>query len=936
MVLSGTLSHRKPVTYGKRSRTHMPLRSPRADDEFGANQMQIHWGDTKPKKIRRAGAQLSSKRSIINVSDSGARTTTEAWTPSISKSSPREQQSALIRPKTVQITSLISSNSEMDTLYDVPSSNEERGRKFGSHGPTVGKRRKTNSVEESEEAIYVYDDQTLQQHIAIEVYNNSKQTLPSNAQVNRDRNPRWSQDIAHEEHGIQDVWAPKKSQSRPISRATPKPSRVAPKDVAPRAKIPSTFVASKILESKSPTTSGDEITKTDSSEAMIMSHKPQRLDESHSVSFKSPRSPPEKTKKIGRRRSRDMNDHSSSLTNSITQPQTPPQTPPRSLKSVSGTATPRQPDLWGMLLKEDSRTLSPDSLDLPNLKIISPKRQQNPAYRSSKQMSKNAARPLLSVQTSRRRLVDNLQRVDEDDFNTPNGLDETTTSDDNYDSSDGQFQAPTKDSTFLREGSQTTNAQSTRLQACKPAFPAVVQPLSQAGSLKVTYARQRSYLTDEDLGEVAMFNMPITRETTTGGHQGYRRIRATAAQLKPAKVQNDEMDEIESSQGGIIRSIHELREAGGTVRLISEMETTLDEINEQNIVSVPLKRTTLLDLAIKLQDTSFCHLFVGQGLESRLLASVGVSNDIIIKTLYTVVIWHLLLDQTSIQTLPRISAESVINHLVGLLDNDCDLAQSLRDRELNMSKLAQLDFKKFFDSLINSPNWRAGSPPILTLRALSLHCLECLVRQTRETGSDAEILTPQAVKKIVKLLRPTEPSKSMHLPAKAMTVDLQLAVSVLESFTLVESASASDRLWTGDTLDTVVDLLPLLVSTMDQAYATLRTLLLRLYLNITNNNAQLCKACSRPNLISAVLDIVTSHFQYLSDNAMYTEQPSILDNLILSLGFLVNLAEWCDDLGHMVLQLRSRDATFLDNLLAIFMANLENTGEVGLLSPTTT
>ena len=857
---------------------------------------------------------MRSNRTVASAVHHGAKQLADPDAPHVLKSTSIERQNAIIRPENVQVSSPISPNSGPDTLYDVSSSSEERGGDFGSHGPMVGKRRKLKSAKGFEEAIYVYDDASLQRHIAAEVYVDSKD--------NEHVTGEWRPPSSQKEHGKYVFWAPGKGQARTTTQITSKPTKASLDEGASTAKTLTTPVAPNLQHSKGAKTNKQRISKNGVTKLMKVSRKPRGLGESSQTSFKRLKSTTEQTVQIARPRSKGSRENSSSSADAINQPQTPPHTLPKSFKSTSGTTTPRQRKLWGMLLKDEGRTSSPSILDLPNLKIVDPKVEKDLGYRPDKDTSKDATQPVPSMQRSRRRLMDNLQRVDAEEFISSDSSDEKSISDNDNGSNDGQFQAPTEILTFASEALENANT-----QARKPALPTVVQSLCQAGGLKVTYARQRSYLTEEGLGEAALFSIPITHETATNANHGRRRARAAVAEIEPMRNQHNEMDENECSQGSTMRSIHELRGAGGTVRLISEMETMLDDVDEQNTVSTTLRRSALLDLVVKLQDTSFCRLFVGQGLELRLLANIGASNDIIIDVLYAVAVLHLLVDPTSIQTLPRISAKNVISHLLRLLDNDQDLAQYLRDRKLNMSKLAQLDFKAFFGASLKSSNWRAGSPAKFTPRVLSLQCLEYLVRQTREAGSDADVLPPEAVKQVAMILRPTT-ARSTQVPAIALTADLQLAVSVLESCTLTKAALASDLVWTGETLDAVIDLLPLLVPSMDQAFGPLRTLLLRLYLNLTNNNAELCKAFTRPDLISAIFDIIISHFQHLSENTTNMQQPSILDNLILSLGSLINLAEWCDDLGHMVLHLRYGAATFLDSLLGIFVAKLEKAGEV--------
>lgn len=891
--------------------------------------MENNWEEAKTK-TRRAGTQLPSNRVITNASNNGLKTMAETYAPNILKHASRERQTILTRPKRLYVpqeSGPISPNSDIDALYNVPSSDEECRRKLDSRGPMVGKRRKIAPTIECEEITYVYDDETLQRHIAAEAHINSEQTLPYSGQVDGTPRSPSSQDLMRKSHRELLDPASGKRQALPTARIITKPTQVPIHGDASKAKTLTRAVVSGLQSQKGKKTNIRETAKNGSAKTKTVSHRPSRSSGDAQVSHKGRNVPAEKTSQATKPRSRDTIEDSSCSANVIPQSQTPPHTPPRSLRSTGRTTTPRQRELWDMLLKDDERISSPSNLDLPNLKIADRKAEKPRFYRADRERPNNAAQPMPPMRSSRGRLVDKLQLIDRDSLYSSDHSDEKATSDDDNDYRNCRSQASPENVVLPSDASHNANGQRTGLNGGESTFSKVAQPIIQGGGLKVTYARHRSYLTDDGLGDAAIFGMPITHRTASNSNDGRKRVRATVAELEPFMNSHDEMDDNECSQGGTMRSIHELREAGGTVRLISEMETMLDDIDEQNTVSVPLRRSALLDLVVKIQETSFCHLFVGQRLELRLLANIGLSNDIIINVLYAVAVWHLLVDPTSIHTLPHVKATHIINHLVRLLDNVQDLVQLLGDRKMNMSKLAQLDFRNYFGSLLKSGNWRAGNPPTLTPRVLCLQCLEYLVRQTREAGSEAEILPLQAMRGIVKILEPTAPSVKSLLTIP-LTTDLRLAVSILESCTLGNAHSASDLLWTGETLDIVADLLPLLIPMTDRASGTLQTLVLRLNLNLTNNSPGLCKAFSRPNLISAVFDTTISHFRYLSDDMANTEQSLVLDNLILSLGFLINLAEWCDDLGHMVLDLRCGDVTFLESLLEIFIAKLEKAGEV--------
>ena len=932
MSLSTTFSRRRPTTYGKRSRPHVPNLSLATDDEFGTISIQDRQDSAKELHVRTPGAQIPSSRVLTSAITPGVKKASEIHTLNVLEPSLGGRKIASGRLKHVQAPlrrGLISPNSDTDALYDVPSSDEEESqRNIGLHGPTVGKRRKIASAVKPGHIAYVYDDETLQRHVAAEDWMHSNHIQPKNGQTVSKRRPRLSQDRTKKSRGILadpalgDYQALSVTQS--VSQFTQRPAT----DDASEAKTLTSSSVSDLQPQNVRNASPGWAEVVVTARSRTMSYEPRRSSDNTHMGSGNRHDDVHIGVGITKLRSRELKEESPGSTTAISQPQTPPHTPPRSSKPMDGSTTPRQRELWGMLLKDSARILSPNIPDFPSPKIADPKADNHQGYLKHREGRKDSSQQMPSIRNPRKRLVDNLQRIDEIKLHSSDDVDEKTADDSDDAPNNGPLQASPRIDILENDASKIPNGECNDLQTREPASLISAQALPQGAAPKVTYARQRSYLTEDDLGDAAMFGEQIAHPTATEAVKGRRRVRTTVAEFELIKHSHDEMDDLESSQGGTMRSIHELREAGGTVRLLSEMETMLDDIDEENTVSVTLKRATLSGLVAKLREASSCRLFIGQGLELRLLANFGLSNDVIVNALYAVAIWHLLAEPSSIQILPRVRAANVVNHLVGLLDDDQDLTLLLRDRRLNMSKVAQQDLKNLFSSLLASTNWRAGSPPALTPRVLCLQCLEYLIRQVREAGSDAQVLPPEAIRHIVKLLKPKNPI-SASPPSLSLTTDLRLAVSILESSTLNSASLGSELLWTDDTLDIVVDLLPLLVPMTIPASGALQTLVLRFYLNLTNNSPEHCKAFSRPNLISALFEIVISHFRYLLDNTTEVEPSLILDNLILSLGSLLNLAEWCEDLGHMVLDLRYRGITYLHKILEIFMAKLEEAGEVG-------
>ena len=790
------------------------------------------------------------------------------------------------------------------TLYEVPSSDDERV----EMDHLTRKRRKVETILEKTKAILVYDDDTLQRHITFETSGDSIQPLrcQENGTVTQDQ-----------------AYKPNSEKRTPIAAHKPLLGKGRllshPRDSLEPKSLPSSPASRRQTAIEQELATTWSLSRKSPAKVNLIS---QKSDDNLKGEYKRPKQHqdlqlPELTPPP--RLGSDNKDSSSPSTHEFQ-----PRTPVKTIKSDKGTTTPRQRELWNMLLKEDLRNESPSCLDLPGLKII-----DKPAFRlngSARHETSTQLQPLIADQ--RRRLVERLMSPDSNEIQAGTSSDDDRLSDNDNQLNNGQGHAAEAVCNPLKEAPSYDESQGTDVffEPQDGTFPSAVQlkPLRQNGGLKVTYARQRSYLTEDDLVDDVLFSStPIDHDVIAVNMPRRRGLNATGPKFSPFQGLAEEMDEADSSHGGKIRSIHELREAGGNARFVSEMEAILDDIDEKAAVPIAFRRSRLLDLVVKLQEPAFCRRFIDYGLEARLLAHLESNADLVMDALVAAALLHLVASPTSTQVLSQMSDPRTVIFLMGLMDKNEELTTSAKHRRINISKMAQMDLRRVCDSLLQSPIiWKTGSPRVITPRILSLQCLESLVRQVRETGSTAEVLPRSSLERIAELLEPA-PSHSTFSAA----IEIRVAVSILESCT-VSNLDLRKVQWKDHTLERVKRLLPRLNVWSEEDTGTLKTLTLRLYLNLTNNDHKLCEVFSTPEVISAISRIIVSHFQYLSQGTIKDREAPLLDNLILSLGSLINLTEWCDNARCLVMSLCDGDMNFLDVFMQLFLTKITRTAEV--------
>ena len=610
-----------------------------------------------------------------------------------------------------------------------------------------------------------------------------------------------------------------------------------------------------------------------------------------------------------------------------------PQTPSKRSRPGAQVTTPHQRGLWNMLLPGDNSNDSPGGLDVPELKLgLFERPQANSKGGDQRREDSCGIRERPNHVNERRRLVDTLQGqnpaaisvdVDPDDESTS----EEIISDD--ETALGCEQGSRPHSSLENHGSasgsdeQSIGAQSQDMTIeGNSQAPRVIPGIG----MKATYARQRSYLTEGGLSEAGIFDPPILVDSATE-----RRLRKGAKQDNPKRLQplgslGEHSEEPGDSQGPALRSIHELRKAGGNSRLVSEIEAITDDISDEAPISLSLRRNKLLELIARLQESSFKQIFVDQNYESRLISRVETYSDAVEKVLISAVFLQCLTGPITTRVSSQFNSPPVILFLVGLLDMDQDITTVSKARTSSMSRTAHSELRDFCKSFLDSNVWSVGKPRAITAQALALQCLECLVRHARVAGSVDNMLPHHSISRITRVLVDSPRIMPLH-PSEEPNAEFRLALSILESYTIASGAEFDNAVWSGSTLESILGLLPSLDSRFTEVAESLRSLTLRLYLNLTNNNPELCEAFSRPDVLRSIFDVVISHFINVSRHG--TAQALILDSLILSLGTLINLAEWCESVRQSTLDLCFQGSTYLDQFLQLFISNQQKTAEVG-------
>jgi Wings apart-like protein regulation of heterochromatin len=544
---------------------------------------------------------------------------------------------------------------------------------------------------------------------------------------------------------------------------------------------------------------------------------------------------------------------------------------PQMGESQPGTVTPRQTALWSKLLE-----ISDDASDVPMSKL----RLTSSAPRSIPPVSATVSH---SGTVKRRRLIDGLKGS----------------------------------ATILEEDSDSDIVSDSEPEGGKivldtPLNSQVSATMSQLHpTAKVTYGQQRSYLQEKE--DDALFDTLMDD------------IIAPAAD-KQSQGQFDlglESDEEDASQP---RNMHDLRAAGSKKRILAELEHLVDGIKGQGLGSASAQRFDILELTKKIMDSATLDVLLDHGLEQQLLVAFAESNDTIIHVLAAICLCLIIKQSSNITVLRTIHRSGFIDHLVELFGLTVDITRILKDRKFNMSKIAQSSMIEFFrNETVQANLLPSQDSKCLSPRLIGIIIIERLVRKIRELGSDETLLNEKIILQLISIFGPD----SLSTEAVGET---ELVLSTLESSSIGALASGRSP-WSTNALKKLVSHLSDHLTEIESDAPTppaIRLLILRLSLNLTNNNSRACDIFAVPNIIIDLMKRINHGFSLISNSSEVSPVAMAMDELILSLGAMINLAELSDLARSKIL---SDDGKELRKVVGVFLKKQDKVQEVCFPSP---
>ncbi|KAJ5888880.1 hypothetical protein N7495_008921 [Penicillium taxi] len=444
-----------------------------------------------------------------------------------------------------------------------------------------------------------------------------------------------------------------------------------------------------------------------------------------------------------------------------------------------------------------------------------------------------------------------------------------------------------------------------------------IAPSPHLRSSKVTYARQRSFLDD------------LFLEDALSG-------RASSAALElndPFSQPPEAMSafprarlfsrEDENNDYGSVRSIHELRQAGGNARYRGAVESIFEDIEDQHI-SISGRCNAFIQLCGKLLDPKLASQFVECNFDKRLVDCLSKDFDIVSATLAFSALSLSFIGRSLPYILATVAWPKLLDVSAVMLDTHDDISAVIRAQGSKISKHVQTSVQNIALQILTA---LSHDTPVSTLSPclIALHCLGATVASFQGKGERPSGLPLPLLEQLIDLLLPGKlymgGNSEISLGGSHVFI---LGLSILEAHTTSGGLLQQNHLSILSSLPGLHGLLRVKINESEPNSQLIQTLYIRIILNVTNSNPLLCDKFATPKILEELAEIVMTNFGDLTENSQGSKS---LDTVILALGALINLTEQSEAIRSVFINSINTRGSLLDRLLPLFLGHVHSTSK---------
>ncbi|KAI1261283.1 hypothetical protein F5Y18DRAFT_207927 [Xylariaceae sp. FL1019] len=452
-----------------------------------------------------------------------------------------------------------------------------------------------------------------------------------------------------------------------------------------------------------------------------------------------------------------------------------------------------------------------------------------------------------------------------------------------------------------------------------------------SSALKFTYGQSRKVLEEDNLLE--SLALPESSSYSLKG----RRLELGVPKKPVSTVGMFDDDDPTDSPGSKLRDIHELRQAGANSRAADTMQDLIDRMGKAGATSSS-RRSALLEVAEKLKEKNYVRQCRDHGAESAMLRGVGKETDVICGYLILASLATIMAKEPSAhigRVLQEEQAGPLFARLLGVRE---DIKKIVKDRKSNVSPRNRNSIISVEGSLQELSLWEEGRPSYISPRYLAVKCLQLLVAQGAITGEDTTIFSEDVTERLFDVLSDASTSHDYwEHPAATQAMELHSTLSVLEVHVIASALVDGERQRANRYLPIVADALHAWLHTPSHCSQTLDMSMLKLVLNLTNDNEGATEIFARKGIIAALAASACAAFDQAVASipqGFWTEES--MDAIILRLGILINFAESSPLMRQIMTNGQHKNEQALNNFIRIFLDHHRRTGEADSIEKTHT
>lgn len=433
-------------------------------------------------------------------------------------------------------------------------------------------------------------------------------------------------------------------------------------------------------------------------------------------------------------------------------------------------------------------------------------------------------------------------------------------------------------------------------------------PSSMLRSSGVTYSRQRSFLND------SLSLTDFENHDVMNSHEFEPKTKSL--NISSSRISPEEDDAHDSKP---VRSIHELRRAGDNARFREVIDSIFEDI-EDRYNSKSGRCCALAELCGKLLDSQFVHRFSEQGFDERLVNCT--LNDLDLVSASLALSAHRLIivgGHTS-----RVFSDSLWARILelptALLDTEDDILILARGPSIGLSKTAQASIRDVRSHLLPA----IGSPsPCLSPQLLALECIKSSLVVLRERGHTIRPFPTLLLGKLIDLVAENAIKDLNSSAPKGQLQFLDRVFLILENYSVISGPFDYNHCRCFRRLVHFHQVL--ILDHCDRRQVSISYI--RVILNITNKEPTLCDSFATPDIVCGLANIVTTEFRDIS-RELCDQDNGTLNEVILALGALINLAEKTKQSRAILISSNNRAVSFFHQLLEQFSGRVRTMDQV--------